>query len=248
MPYARRRYPYRSRARPRYSSRRKTNSYATKRYVKTEIRKDANKSHPLMWHDVKFTGEYIKTTPLLLSLGETLRNFMNTNSLYTQWPIREIRGSTDTYRQADVYITGFHYQLRFQQNEEATSDVTTSTVRVLWYSHDDTYAENPTPIMDGGDIDLPPETRDVTNMYMDRIRTLKAGYTEGEADDTQFVPGQSIVKGSKKVRRKLVYASGEGLNQLEGGDIRLEMQSDDNSTIGEIQLYGFVRIYFRVME
>lgn len=247
MPYRRsyRRYPKKRYASPMYK---KPSLIQTKRLIRSEIRRNDRKDHPLQWHDIKWTGQYVSTTPLLISFGETLRNFFNDNALYNLWPIREIRGTTDTYRQANVYITGFAYQFRYQQNEQATTTVTTSTVRTLMYSLDDDYAENPGALLAGGDIDLPPLTSDVTTMYYDKLHTLKAGYTEGETDDTEFVPGQSIVKGFKKLNRKFVYQTGEGVSHEEGGDIRVEHQSDDNSTIGEVQLYGFIRIYYRIAD
>lgn len=219
-----------------------------KRIVRAEIRKEDRKDHPLQWYDVLFTGEYVKTAPYLLSIDASIVNEIDTADAYTNWPLRTQHTIGD-YRQANAYITGLNWQLRFQQNAEATNDVLTDTVRVVLYSYDDTYVESTTPIFDGADVDQPPRTDHVRSMFFDRVLTLTAGYTEGEADDTQFVPGQRILKGFKKLNHKLMLQAHEDdVFVLEGGDVRLEMQSDDDSTIGHVQVYGFVRVYYRVMD
>jgi len=219
-----------------------------KRIVRAEIRREDKKDHPLQWYDVLFTGEYIKTAPTLFSVDASIVNEIDAADSYTNWPLRTQHTIGD-YHQANAYITGINWQLRFQQNAEATNDVTTDTVRVVFYSHDDTYLEANNPIFDGADIDQPPMTDHVRSMYFDRILTLTAGYTEGEADDTQFVPGQRIIKGFKKLNHKLMLQeNNDSVAVMEGGDIRLEMQSDDDSTIGHVQVYGFLRVYYRIMD
>ena len=85
-------------------------------------------------------------------------------------------------------------------------------------------------------------------MYFDKVFTLKSQITETTSDDSQFVPGYKILKGFKKTNHKFVMeARGSAIAPTEGGDIRLEFQSDDNSIIGEVELFGYVRIYYRVM-
>lgn len=206
------------------------------------------KMHPIQWLDVKFTGDYVKTTPVELSCGEALRNYFQDTAIWESWPVRYDSTSSQTYRSANVLITGTAYQFRFQQNEQASTDITTNSVRALYYSTNDTYAENPTAVLNGGDIDQPPRTEDIDSMFMDRVFTLKAAITEGVADDSQFVPGFKILKGFKKHSRKFVYEEkASGVTHEEGGDIRYEFQSDDNATIGEVELFGYVRIYFRLL-
>ena len=222
----------------------------TKRIVRAEIRKEDRKDYPLQWVDVKWTGNYIKTTPTLLSLSEAVKNEIEDRQSWTPWPLRRDSAAGQDYRQADIFITGYNYQLRFQQNEEAATDVTTDTVRALMYSFNDTYQEDSGAILDGGDVDQPPRTEDLRSMYMDRLFTLRAGYTEGETDDSQFVPGYKILKGWKKLNNKFTIVHNESLSATivtEGGDIRFEFQSDDNATVGEVELFGYVRIYYRVM-
>lgn len=245
MPYRRRTYK-----KPAYKKR--SNAPAQRAVVRTvrrEIRREDLKDHPLQWKDVKWTGDYVKTTPSLLSFGLAIENQIDATGEWVSWPSRYDSISAGSYHQANVHIMGYHYQLRFQQNAEAV-DVTTNTVRDLFYSFDDTYSENGVAILNGGDIDMPPHTDNVRSMYSDKMRTLKAQITEIGTDDSQMVEGQAILKGYKKLNHKLVMKTAIGggtVTTIEGGDVRHEMQSDDNSIVGEVQVYGFVRIYYRIM-
>lgn len=242
MPGYRKRTTYR-----RKTYRKKAVSPAIRSLVRSQIRKNERKDHPLQWIDVKWTGAYIKTSPELLSLGNAVANNIAANGAYSTWPLRYDSTNSDNYRQANVFITGFNYQLRFAQNEQA-ADVTTDSVRCLMYALDDTYQENSTPILDNGDIDQPPRTDDVQTMYMDRVFNLKSQITETTTDDDQFVPDTKIIKGFKKLYHKLVMEErSDSVMVEEGGDIRFEFQSDDNSAVGEVELFGYVRIYYRVM-
>lgn len=246
MPYRRRTYRKRN---YRKNPATKVSLAQAKRMIRHEIKKEDRKDHPLQWYDILFTGQYIKTTPLLTSIATAVATDIQGRDGYVSWPQRydSTHPTNANYRQADVYITGLNWQLRYQQNEQA-SDVTTDTVRTLLYSFNDTYTENNDPILDGGDIDRPPRTEDVRSMYFDRVFNLKSQITETTADDSEFVPDTRILKGFKKLNHKFTMENRDtAVAVTEGGDIRLEHQSDDNSVIGEVELYGFVRVYFRVM-
>lgn len=71
--------------------------------------------------------------------------------------------------------------------------------------------------------------------------------TETTTDDSQFVPGFKIIKGYKKLYDKFTIEYRDSYILANGGDIRIEFQSDDNSIIGEVELYGYVRIYYRLI-
>lgn len=245
MPYTRSR-TYRKRT---YRKRTSPNVAATKRLIRSELRKEDRKDHPLEWVDVIFDGNYISTSPNLLSFTEAVKNELEDKEAYKSWPQRDDGATGHQYSQANIYLTGVNWQLRYQQNEQA-SDVTVDTVRTVMYSFNDTYPQNSNTIFGNGDIDRPPNTVDVRSMFMDKIFTLKSQVTETTTDDTEFVPGFRILKGFKKLNHKFTQIHNYSLSAstvIDGGDVRLEQQSGDNSLIGEVELFGFVRIYYRVM-
>lgn len=171
MPYYRRRQ-YRRKYRRRYVK--KSSNYKNvRRIVRQEIKKDDKRDHPLQWVDVKWTGNYIKTTPSLLSLTEAVKNHLSNNNAFITWPIRYDSTTSDSYRQADFYITGCQYQMRFEQNSEAVDPVI-DTVRALMYSFKKEYPALTAPILSGGDVDQPPRTDYVNRMFMDRLFSLTA--------------------------------------------------------------------------
>lgn len=234
--------PYKARRKP------SPNTAVIKKVIRQELKREDRKDHPLEWADFRFSGEYVKTTPLLLSFNNILQNQIAAAGIATNWPVR-VKASGDKYYEANVYVTGYNYQLRYQQNAQAESP-TIDTVRELFYSFDETITEDGTAILSGADIDQPPNTKNLSRMYSDRVYTLRAAITETDGDDSQFVAGQHISKGWKKLNHKFTVqaTNASTVNVLEGGDIRLEMQSDDSSIIGEVQVYGFVRLYFRIMD
>ena len=244
MPYRKR--SYYTRRRPRYN-RASTNSRYVKKIVRSEIRKDDRKDHPLQWVDITYTGNYIKTTPHVTSLSIPILAFIKDNEQWKSWTERMYSGAA-TYRTATCYVTGYNYQLRFQQNTSA-EDPGQDTVRTLAYSVKDTNAYNPNGILAAGDIDLPPDTRGIGAMYHDRVLSLTAGMTETTGDDSQFVPGQRIIKGYKKLYHRFDLRHQDNDVVLDSDtDIVFEHQSDDNSVIGEVELYGFIRVYYRLMD
>lgn len=246
MPYGRRQY------RRRYTRRtyRPTRStYAMRRIARSEVNKNNNKTHPINYHDVNYTGDYVKTTPNLLSFGVALANYIDTTDLYDNAPARWDAQNNRTIRVLKVRVTGFAYQFRFQQNDAAV-EAYADTVRTMAYLFNDTYDENPNAILSGGDIDQAPNTLSVHKMYHDRCFFLRAGLTETTTDDNQFVPGTRIIKGYKKTSVTYTFEFAQvadTVTHTEGPDIRIEHASDDNSSVGEVELYGYVRIYFRVV-
>lgn len=247
MPY--RKYA-RSNRKRNYRRRQAAPSKAIRSMVRREIRRDNMKDHPLQWVDISLTGEYVKTTPLVHDFTTFIHDYIVDNELYNDWPSRLGEPGGSPYRHANVYFTGYQYQFRYQQNAEYTGDVLTDSVRMLAYSLKEYQPPAFAGILDGGDIDQPPNTEDVLSMYKDQIITLRASYTEGEADDTQFVPGQRWIKGFKKLylKQQIIYQA-DNIRTLEGPSIYIEHQSDDASaTVGKVQVYGFVRIYFRIVE
>jgi len=241
MPYTKRTYRKRT---PKKATKLVTMAEA-KRLVRSELKREDKKDHPLQWVDVKFTGNSISTTPFLFSVESAITNQIVINSSYQQWPVRYDSTNSEDYRQCNVFVTGVNYQFRFKQNDAAGTDLATNVVRSIAYSLNDTYQENSQPILGGGDIDQPPRTEDVSSMYYDRLFTLKAQL--GDADN-ESTPDQKIQKGSKKLYHKFVMEErGDSVAVEEGGDIRFEFQSDDNDVISDIEMFGFIRIYYRVM-
>jgi len=239
MPYKK---TYRKRPRKVNPSDRKIKSI-----VRSEIKRDDKKDHPLQWVDILFTGDYIKTTPTVSSFTSAIQTFLYNSDSYKHWPLRRDSPANLSYRQANVYITGYNYQLRFQQNEQATI-VTTDSARALMYSFSDQYIEDATSVFQGGDIDKPPDTLKIERMYTDRMFSMKATITETTTDDSQFVPGYKILKGWKKLNHKfMMEATADAVTTRDGGDIRLDMISTDNSVVGNVELFGYVRVYFRVI-
>lgn len=108
MPYS----SYRRR-RPAYRPKRryapKPSISTTKRIVRSEIRKEDRKDHPLQWVDVKWSGDYIKTTPNILSFSIAVANQISTTGSYVSWPVRYDSTDQESYRQANVFVTGYNY-------------------------------------------------------------------------------------------------------------------------------------------
>ena len=99
MPYS----SYRRR-RPAYRPKRryapKPSISTTKRIVRSEIRKEDRKDHPLQWVDVKWSGDYIKTTPSILSFSIAVANQISTTGSYVSWSVRYDSTDQESYRQA----------------------------------------------------------------------------------------------------------------------------------------------------
>lgn len=223
----------------------------TNKIVRRAIAKDNAKDHPLMWTDYNaaFNGDYVKTTPTMVSIVEQIRGFIvNNPEIVNQFSTRNDPTGIGAYKQGKIKVTGIQYQLRYQQND-AAENVGADTVRNLLYSFTDTYNENTNAVLDGGDVDQAPNTMDIKTMYWDRICYLKAAITETATDDSQFVPGQKIYKGFVRLGQVFTFNWIDSSSTLswEQNDIRFEHQSDDNSLIGEVQVYGYMRIYFRVI-
>lgn len=241
MPYSRRTY---SRRPYRRNYRRKAPLYKAMRSIaKQEMRIEDRKDHPLQWTDILFTGGDVNTSPTMHSFGNAIRNFINSTNSYDEWPKHQRNGSYNT-AQANVYLTYIHYQLRFQQDVENIES--SNTFRAYMYSHVDTYDENNVPISQGSDIDLPPNTEKIKSMYFDRMRTLRAGTFDQTAgvDEPEPTPGTALLKGKKKTNHKFTFMRDGTYTSWDSGDVRFEAQSD---TIGSgLQLYGFIRLYFRI--
>lgn len=243
--------PYRKTYRKKYYRRRPVykSTYAMRRIVKQEISKNNRKNNPINYHDVTIGGEYIKTTPRLESVGDLLASYIDQVDLYDNSPARFDQQNDRTIRVIKLLITGIAYQFRFQQNDAAV-EVYSDTVRSMLYLFNDTYSENSNALMSGSDIDQPPNTLSVHKVYYDKIFNLRAGLTEISTDDSQFVPGTRILKGYKKMSHVMTFEHQQLTDvttHTEGSDIRFEHASDDNSAIGEVELYGYFRIYFRVI-
>lgn len=244
MPY-RRRYRRNYRRRPNY----RRQSYQARKVARQEIAKNNRKHQPINYRDITFGGNYVKTTPTVISVGDYLRDYIDISNLYDNAPARYNQQTNETVRLVKVLVTGIAYQFRFQQND-AAADVYSDTVRTMAYKFNDTWSENNNALMSGSDIDQPPNTLSVPKVYYDRIFALKPGITETGTDDSQFVPGTRIIKGYKKMSSMMTFEHtqiGDVTTFTEGNDIRFEHCSDDNSTIGEVEVYGYIRIYFRVI-
>lgn len=237
--------PYRKTYRRRYNRRRPT----VKRLIRREIAKNNNKQNPINYFDLIHGGIYIKTTPQLDSVGKSLATHIDDTNLYDASPTRYDQQNNQIIRVIKLVITGIAYQYRFQQNDSAV-DAYTDSVRTLLYQFNDTWNENTNALMSGSDIDQPPNTLSVVRMIYDKIFHLRAGLTETSGDDNQFVPGTKIVKGFKKLYIPQTYEYNQATDicmQTEGTDLRFEHGSDDNSVVGEVELYGYYRVYFRIV-
>lgn len=238
--------PYRRNYRRRRYNR--SNYRRTKAIARAEVKKASMKAHPLRWIDVNYfaDGDYITTTPTIVSFGDAVRDYYAANpDFMDDWLDRNDPTGIGKYKEAKIKLTGVQYQLRWQQNGNAVPDPINDTVRALMYSHIDTWDENTEGLLAGGDIDQAPNTKDVLSMYFDRLFYLKASKTG--TDD--WVPDQKYTKGFKRLNKvyDMTYVPGTGVTWKEG-DVRLEMQSDDTTVgIGEVQVYGFLRIYWRVV-
>ncbi|AUM61735.1 capsid [uncultured virus] len=247
MPYARRRtYGYRPRRR-RYT--RSSNYRQTTRIVRREITREVRKTHPLQWCDILFDGGNVNTTPTMHSLVKNVLDNEIAAESWREWTKHSHSSDTpNALYQAKYMVSYCHYQLRFQQDVENIES--SNTFRTLFYSYIDTLAENPAPLLDGTDIDSPPHTEYVKSMYFDRMRTLRAGTFESTAgvDEPEPTPGTAIIKGNKRLNNQFVFTYSDTANtsRVESGDIRWEAQSD--SVGNGLQLYGFIRVYYRRMQ
>lgn len=242
---------YRKRYKRKAPARRSYSYKNTRKIVRSEIKKNDNKDHPLMWTDYNtdFNGDYVKTTPTLVSIGKVLKDYISANAfIKDQFVARVDPTGLGNYREGTIVLTGISYQLRFQQNTSA-SNPGCNTFRHLLYSYLNTYDEDSEAILNGGDIDQAPKTQYVRSMMWDKMGYLKAAITESTTDNDEFVPGQRIYKGFKKLNHKFEFLliESSGAWSWKQNDVRFEMASDDNSAVGEIQVYGFMRIYFRVI-
>lgn len=215
-------------------------SKATKSYVNRAIKKSENKDNPLMWADLLFTGDSVSTSPDAYSL---LYTFINGAAINTKeaWPATTERGQQ--VRKAKIKLESAHYQLRYQNN---TADLY-STARFLAYSTsypiDSGSSPVPSPVMQGVDIDQPPDTSGILNMYFDKIRYVR----DMQADEDSEAPGTAILKGNIKIGRVFSIDLDENNDWfIENNDVRYEHQS--NSSVGpHPSLYGFIRVYGRVI-
>lgn len=239
---------YRSRRyRPSYR-RRPTVNKTVKRYVRRQIAVSERKENPLQWADILFTGGNVNTTPTMHSLVQAVLDQEIASESWRHWP-KHSHSTKSPYAeyQGKYVISYIHYQLRFQQDEESMES--TNSFRTLMYSHINTLAEDPTPLLDGTDIDSPPHTEYIRSMYFDRMRTVRPMQfvTQVAPEDPQPSVGTALLKGSKKPNHHFTFTYNESGNnsRVEEGDIRWEAQSD---TIGDgLQLYGFIRVYYRFL-
>lgn len=242
MPYPRSRYRTR---RPTYRRRSTYPTKTIKRIANTEIKRVQRTTHPLQWVDILFDGGNVNTTPTVHSLVDKVRLKEISLGAHRQW-------SSHTQNEAVIYqgkyqISYVHYQLRFQQDVENIES--SNTFRTIMYSYVHTMEEDPNALFNGTDIDSPPQTEYVKSMYWDRMRTLRAGsYDPYNAEETDPTPGTAIIKGSKRLNSTFTFITNSSgtPNSTDAGDIRWEAQSD---SIGNgLQLYGFMRIYYRRLQ
>lgn len=241
MPYYKRSY-----RRKNYTNRRRYR----KRNMNKTIKKVIEKQHPVNYRDVTYGGNYVKTTPSIHSLGDYIKDYIDLADLFDNAPAVYDQQNNETIRKVRINLIGVAFQYRYQQNDSAT-EVFSDTVRMLMYKHNDTFDEDNNALMSGSDIDQPPNTINVNKIFMDRIFHLRAGLTETSTDDNQFVPGTKIIKGYKKLNEYMTFQhqqTDDITTYTEGGDIRFEHASDDNSVVGEVELYGYLRIYFRILD
>jgi len=244
MPYYRRRAHYNRR-----HARRPNRTI--KRYVNARIRKNDNKNNPVSFYDVHF-NDYVPGNGFLFSFGQALENQCENTNIQSDWPTRGY--GTDAYKEGTLKLIGCQYQFRFKQNEQDPDDVLTNAIRLLCYSTRSNYQQRPDMIVGPLGIDSAPNTLDFGRMYMDRVGTLKAAITETDTDESQFVPGQMWMKGSKKFGHIFRYNTASTsddapVQQYSDNDVRFEMISDDNNvgTIKAVEVFGFVRVYYRVI-
>lgn len=248
MPYSRRSTYRRPTYRKKYSYRPRAISTKTvQKIAKREIKREEMKTHPLQWVDYNFTGGNVNTSPTMHSLVNQVRQqIITTDGIVDAWPQHD-QGTGGPTRQATYKITGAHFQLRFQQDVENIES--SNTFRTMFYSYIETLDENGAPIFQGRDIDQPPNTEYIRSVFFDKMRSLRAmSYDPQGTDEADPSPGTAIIKYTKKLNHqiKFVYNPSESIQLTwEENDLRWEAQSD---TIGDgLQLYGFIRIYYRRM-
>lgn len=236
MPFQRRRQFRRRRAPVRRSV-----SKPVKSYVRSQITKSEKKDHPLMWADIIFTGDAVSTGADAYSLLYAFIQNAAINTV-TAWPATTERGGTQV-RKAKIKLESCHYQLRYQND---TTDLY-STARFLMYSTsyklDSGAFPLSNPVLAGADIDQPPDTSDILNMYFDKIRYVR----DLQADEDSEAPGTAIMKGNARFGRTFdIDVDENGDWTIENNDIRYEHISN-SSAAPHPSLYGFIRIYGRVI-
>lgn len=248
MPYGRYSRGRTSRFSRPYSRRPRSNKSSHYKFAQTiarrEVAKNMRKVHPLQWTDIVFNGGNVNTAPTMHSLVKAVLDAESGN--VTNWSDHGTPGSSNgPTKQCNYLISYCHYQLRFQQDVENIES--SNTFRTCLYSYIPTFAENPGPIFDGGNVDLPPATEYIRSMYFDRMKTLRAGsYDPLNTDETDPTPGTALIKGNKRFNSKFKFIEAGDEFYWEENDIRWEAISD---SIGAgLQLYGFIRIYYRRLQ
>lgn len=237
MPFQRRNYRRRTYAKKRYVPK------PVKSYVRTQVARAERKESPLMYADFKFTGDSVSTDPTAYSL---LHKFIEDCGLNTveAWPVQVIDG--EVWKKARIKIESVHYQLRYQND---TTDLYSTFRHLLYVSEtgvDNTQATAPSPILDDADVDSPPDTSTLISMYADNIRYVR----DLQADEDSEAPGTAILKATKRIGHIFnvdYQATSSGpVWFVDSKNLLLELQSN-SSTAPHPSMYGFVRIYGRIM-
>lgn len=242
---------------PGKKSMKKKDESITKGEVVRLINRKIRVSNPLGWIDILFTGDTVSTTPNNYSLlynailQASTGNGVHTG--YQSWQSR-IGDDGNLIYQNKLLLSGYHYQLRFATNDTISADYY-NTIRLLFYrlgeGTEDIAEGKPTALLNGADVDSPPDTIDVEKMYLDKVFHIRSLAATGTSSD--IATGNKIFKGFKKVRKQfeVFYDPQKSAANLkpysEVGNILMEFQSDSSAT-PHPQVFGYVRVYYRLLE
>lgn len=233
--------PYRRNYKRKTYARKAAVNKTVKSYVRSQVAKSEMKDHPLLWADIIFEGDSVSTSPDAYSLVSA---FIQNAAIRTAnaWPATTTINGVQT-RKAKIKLESAHYQLRYQND---TTDLF-STARFLMYSTTSRIDSGATPIanpiLNGTNIDSPPDTSNILNMYFDKLRYVR----DLQADEDSEAPGTAIMKGNVRFGRTFNIDLDQNDDWfVENNDIRYEHQSN-SSTAPHPSLYGFIRVYGRVI-
>lgn len=211
----------------------------TRKIVREEIRKATKKNLPIQYVDWDWTGQSISTTPTSINFISKIATEAISNNGYVDWPKIEVDGTVKYYR--DFHILGVNCQFR---TENALADHIDSLRMLMFRAKADSASGSANyQIMDGTDIDSPPNTERVQTIYKDKPYTVYNKY-----DGTGIV-GVHYIKFKRKVSMKfrLWYNSGASSWEVEDAYMGIEFQSDSSAAPHPL-VYGYTRIYYKELE
>ncbi|WP_445780541.1 hypothetical protein [Shewanella sp.] len=227
------------------------NMALVKREIATAISRNNIKSHPVRYVDIYLTGDDVTTSPSVHSLTQKIIDDIQAYYLDDLQVRKTGESSSNTYNYGKAKITNVHYQLRYQQDEDVSSGADlTNTIRVLAYNFQKDTATSNSGILDGGDVDRPPDYQDVKRMHLDDVFTMHGYQLNTDTTPDTFIPGTHIIKGDLKVNQTYEVKN----SSVGGSDMKTEDHSmyfewqSDSSGAPHPNVYGYIRTFYRLIE